>query len=167
MNINISKCIFVIVLSVFLPLFLSAQQKNPIPQKKTVQTAPKVSETGVSEEEEVESADVQAVIMEVADRFKREKESDPVPVTLTMSYANSFAEFFKNPKIEPITKIYIVWYRNVSESLSKLAEIKIIIETATFNKEEKKLEDLSKVYKESVAKIIYLLEHPQKLSEKK
>jgi hypothetical protein len=163
----IRKCVFVIALVGFSPFFLNAQQKNSVSQKKTVLTVPKASETGVSEEEELESVDVQAVIMEVTDRLKREKESDPVPVTLTMSYANSFAEFSKYPKIEPITKIYIVWYRNVSESLSKLAEIKLIIETATFNKEEKKLEDLSKVYKESVTRIIYLLEHPQKLSEKK
>jgi hypothetical protein len=146
----------------FVPFFLSAQQKNMTQRPSATKSA-----VNDAAEEEIDPSDIETVVKEIVDKFKREKESDPVPVTLTMSYANRFTYFSECTGIEKDTKISIPWYMNVSESLSKLAKVKINIEVATFNNEEKQLEELNKIYKESVTKIIYLLEHPQKISGKK
>ena len=175
MNRIIRKCVLIIVFSMFVPFFIHAQQKNTASPKKTVQavTKPAVpsasvnSSDSVPDAEEMNPADVKAAIWEVVDLLKKEKESDPVPITVLMSYENSFLIFSKYPKIERDTGTSAVWHKNVSESLSKLAEIKANLEAAEYNKEEKQLEELGKAYKEFVPKIIYLLEHPQKLSEKK
>ncbi|MCX6985154.1 MAG: hypothetical protein NT118_10460 [Lentisphaerae bacterium] len=167
MNIIIRKAIFVIILGVLSPFFLSAQQKNTASQKKAVQQhAPEPVATAESEEE-VDPSDVLTAVREVVALLKTEKEKDPAPATLLMSYANSFAEFSKYSRIETDTKISVVWYKNVSENLSELAEIKLVIEVAELNKEEEQLKGLKKTYKEYVSKIIDLLEHPKKLSEKK
>jgi hypothetical protein len=166
MNIIIRKATIVIILGVFSPFFLSAQQKNTVPPGKMVHDAPKPVATAASEEE-VDPADVQIAVSEIVGQLKREKEKNPAPATLFMSYANSFAEFSKCSRIETDTRISVAWYKNVSESLSKLAEIKLVIEVAELNKEEKKLQELKKNYKEFAIRIIYLLEHPQKISGKK
>jgi hypothetical protein len=170
---NISKTIIIIIiLSVAVPFFLHAQQKNTVQknvvsQKRTAQMAPKPDATIAVTEEEVNLLDVQEVVNEVIDKLKKEKEKDPVPATLVMSYANSFTDLSKLSRIETDTRISVGWYKNVSESLSKLAEIKLLIEVAALNKDEEQLKELKKIYTEFVARIIYLLEHPQKLSEKK
>lgn len=164
-----NKIVLIVVFSVFALFFLNAQQpiqQKPAPQKKAVPSAPKPVESTAAEEE-VDPADVDNAVRELVDKLKKEKESDPVPVSLTMSYSRDFVRFSKYPRIETDTKISVAWYKNISESLSKLVEIKSNIKTSTFNKEEERLKELRKIYKESVARIIYLLEHPQKLSEKK
>ena len=167
MNMVFSKVIIIILFSVFLPFFLSAQQKNTA-SPSTVSTAPKQASSNVFDnDDEIDKYDVEEVVMKVIDKLKKEKESEPVPVTLITSYSNKFTRFSKYPRIEPNTRISILWYKNVSESLFKLAEIKIKIEVATFNKEKKQFEELSKAYKESVTKIIHLLENPQKISDRK
>jgi hypothetical protein len=166
MNISIRKCIVVIVFSMTVPFLLHAQQKNTISPQKTAVSKPTASNAS-DDNDEIDPADVETAAKKVIDKLKSEKESNPVPVTLLTSYANKFTRFSKYPRIETDTKITIVWYKSVSESLSKLAEVKIKIEVATFNKEEKQLEELNKAYKEFVTKIIYILEHPQKISERK
>ena len=178
MNIIIRKCIPVIVFGLAIPFVLHAQQKNTPPQKtasnanlKAASPAnnPAASKSTVINvyNEEVDIADVGKAVNEVVSKLKKEKESDPVPVTLLMCYENKFIDFTKFSRIETDTRISIVWFKNVSESLDKLANIKRNIKTATFNKDGKQLEELNKIYKEFVAKTIYLLEHPQKISERK
>lgn len=161
----IKKIILVIAIGIFLPFFLSAQQKNEDSTQNP--TVSKQAARNDADEEEVDPDDVEIAANKVIDKLRSEKDSNPVPVTLLMSYSNKFVRFSKYPRIETDTRISVLWYKNVSESLSNLAGTKRMIETARFNKEEKQLEELHKAYRESVAKIIYLLEHPQKKSDKK
>ena len=167
---TIRKAFLIIVLGVFVPFFLSAQQHKTTSPKKVVQTAPKPAESGVVEEE-ADPKDVDAAIVDIVDILRKEKEkemeSDPVQGTLLMSYANIFDRFSKCARIETDTKVLAVWYKNVSEGLFQLLEINVNIEAATCNQEEKQLKELRKTYRESLANAIYLLEHPKKLSEKK
>lgn len=165
MNNLIRKVILVFAFGVFLPFLLPAQQKNAASTQNP--NSPKSTARSEADEEEVDLDDVEIASKKVIEKLRSEKESNPVPVTLLMSYSNRFVSFSKYPRIETDTRISISWYKNASESLSKLAEIKRMIEMARFNKEEKQLEELQKAYRESVAKIIYLLEHPQKKSDKK
>ena len=178
MNISIRKCISIIFFGMAIPFILNAQQKNAPPQKaaapanlKAASPAnnPAASKSTVINvyNEEVDLADIEKAVNEVVSKLKKEKESDPVPVTLLICYENNFNNFTKFSRIETDTRISIVWFKNVSESLDKLANFKRNIKTATFNKDEKQLEELNKAYKEFVAKIIYILEHPQKISERK
>lgn len=164
MNIIIKKAIFVIIIGMLSPFFLSAQEK--ISPGKVAKATPKPAESGVTEEE-ADPDDVRRAISEIVSILRKEKESDPVQGTLLMSYANIFARFSECARIETDTRVTAVWYKNVSESLFQLLEINVNIEAATCNQEEKQLKELKKTYRESLANAIYLLEHPQKLSEKK
>ena len=166
MDMIIRKAVLIVAIGVFVPFLLSAQHNKTAPQKKVVQTAPKPAESGVTEEE-ADPDDVRRAIEEIVAILRKEKENDPVQGTLLMSYANIFDRFSKCARIETDTRVTAVWYKNVSESLFQLLEINVNIEAATCNQEEKQLKELTKIYRESLAKNIYLLEHPQKLSEKK
>lgn len=165
MHIFINKAVLIVVFSAFVPGLLLGQQKN-VSSSKAAQSATQSTASSVPDDEIV-PADVEIAAKKIIDRLKGDKEICPVPVTLIMSYSGKFLRFSKYPKIEADTKISTFWYKDVAESLSNLAEVSRNIEMATFNGEEKQLEELNKIYKDFVSKIIYLLEHPKRISGRK
>jgi len=114
----------------------------------------------------LDPAVVETSIKAVVERLKNEKENKPLLSCEFNSYSMLFESYSKLPRVEKDTRIYSVWYKSVADNLNKLAKFRENMELAKLNNETSKIEELKVNYKDFVQKMIYLLEHPQKVGGK-
>ncbi|HBC85411.1 MAG TPA: hypothetical protein DCZ94_00500 [Lentisphaeria bacterium] len=166
------KKIFIVFISVFLTVSLMAQQKGtatvtqPVAEKKAATLTASSKSTGNDVNALISVTDIDNSIKIVTEKFKGEKPNKPMHSCEVKSYSDTFARYAKYSKIEKDTRIYAVWYKNVSESLVRICLLKQTMELAVLNNNDKKLAELGPIYKDFQQKLVYLLEHPQKVGAK-
>lgn len=131
--------------------------------RKTPLTTSQPAETLDLNKLPVDTATLDMDIKNVQEKIKKEKETNPLVTTELMSLASNFDFYAKHPRIEKDTKIYSTWYKNIADTLKKMANSKQDMMVATMNKNIKMAEKSKLLYKEQSETLLTLLDNPQKI----
>lgn len=156
------KYLFLLSLLFFSSTLFSQDKKIPTPGSP-MQSSDNVDLNKVP----VDTASLDINIRNVQEKIKKEKNTDPILTTELMSFAGTFDFYARHPRIEKDTKIYSAWFKNISDTLKKMANSKQDIMLGALNKDPKLTEKSKLLYKKYSETLLTLLDKPERITGKK